>query len=205
MQRKWVVVAFADILGFGTWRRRASTTPEVAEPFIQKFYDEIGAFVKANECLYLKYLGDGFMIIKELPTHGHRCRHVGAFLHQAGELTNRISHIVKKCDWPSPEGFRTRIVAGHVSKLEVTDPNDRKRKIPEYVGYAVNLAQRLLEIAPSTPLLCHESVIKILGPHRRPFKFKRMENPKQLPRGVDPEDLAGLYSFRCVDKNKTHD
>jgi len=86
-----------------------------------------------------------------------------------------------------------RAACGHVDQLIVEDPLDPKRKVPEYVGYCVNLAQRLLEIAPNTPYICHESVIKILGTRKQIFKFRRIVNTPERPRGIDSEDIAGLW------------
>jgi class 3 adenylate cyclase len=200
MQRRWIVVAFSDILGFGTWRRRASNTPEIAEPFIQRFYDVIEQFIRKNDVdwLYLKYLGDGFMVIKEIFPGKNEKKSVQCFLDKMAFLTSELSKVVRKCEWPTPEGFRTRVVAGHVSKLEVINPNDRKKTVSEYVGYAVNLAQRLLEISPATPFICHESIVKIIGTNNKNIKIKRMGESKERPRGVDPEDITGLWTLKFV-------
>lgn len=65
--------------------------------------------------------------------------------------------------------------------------------IPEYVGYCVNLAQRLLEIAPRMPFICHDSVINLIGKSKRLFKIRHLVNMPERPRGVDGEDIAGLW------------
>ena len=96
-----------------------------------------------------------------------------------------------------------RIASGHVWKrtLLLGEP-DRRQKSVEYVGYSVNLAQRLLEVSPKTLAVCHESIIEILAQKKGIVAFERMGDPKERPRGVDLADLTGLYSFRIDDKNK---
>lgn len=190
MERKWVICAFGDILGFGIWSRRAANTPEIRDPFIKKFYEEIDAFVKRNN-FYVKYLGDGLMILHEIPISGNS--DVEKFLLEIKRFTKQMNSIIKKCAWPSPEGFRTRVVIGHVDKITVTDPSDRSRNIGEYVGYSINLAQRLLEVRPNIPLICHESVLKVLNQKRFHMKFKKIAGLIDRKRGVDVEDIATLW------------
>lgn len=193
MERKWIIVAFGDITGFSAWRRRASTQPEIAQPFLKKFYEEIEKFSLKNKDLHLKYLGDGFMMLKELNEKYNKHRCVVKFVQEAGALNARLLKIVHSCEWPPPDGFRTRIVCGHVDKLEVTDPINRKTKVSEYVGYAINLAQKLLQISPETHFVCHESVIKVIGRLPKKFKTKKMKILEEKRKGVDPEDIANLW------------
>ena len=88
-----------------------------------------------------------------------------------------------------------RAVCGHVDKLMVIDPNARSRKIPEYIGYAINLAQKLLSIAPDAPFICHESVAKILGKYPRQFRLSHFKVVEEKRKGIDPEDIAGLWEI----------
>lgn len=192
MERKWIIVAFGDILGFGVWSRRAANPPEVRDPFIITFYGEIERFLETNPCVYAKFLGDGFMFVKELPESGHRCLAVLKFLRDLSALTIRLSRIVKNCGDPPPTGFRIRVATGYCTKFSVVDPNDRKRRVPEYVAYIVNLAQRLLEVSPEIPFICSEGTFKTLGRKKNKLRVRRLVGTKQIPRGVDPEDIEGL-------------
>lgn len=194
MERKWIVVAFGDIAGFSAWRRRASTQPEIAQPFLQKFYREIEQFSMRNQDLYIKYLGDGLMVIKEINEKYSKHRCVVKFIHQTGALNARLLRIVRGCEWPPPDGFRMRAVCGHVDKIMITDPNAQSRKIPEYIGYAINLAQKLLQISPGTDFICHESIVKVLGHFSRHFKVRRFRVFEEKRKGIDPEDIANLWS-----------
>lgn len=195
MERKWIIVAFGDISGFSAWRRRASTQPEIAQPFLQKFYSEIESFSLKNQCFYMKYLGDGIMILKELDEKYTRHKCIVKFIHQTGILNARLLRIVRGCEWPPPEGFRMRAVCGHVDKIQVVNPNDRTRKMPEYVGYAINLAQKLLDISPETSFICHESVVKFIGKSVRRFGLRRFKVVEEKRKGIDPEDIANLYEI----------
>ena len=105
MERKWIVVAFGDIAGFSAWRRRASTQPEIAQPFLRKFYAEIEDFASRNPGFYIKYLGDGLMILRELNEKipKHKC--AVKFIHQAGVLNAKLMKVVRGCAWPPSEGF----------------------------------------------------------------------------------------------------
>lgn len=192
MERKCVMVAFGDILGFGVWSRRAANPPEVRDPFIVTFYGEIERFLTSYPDVYAKFLGDGFMIVKELPEKGHKCFAVIKLMRDLAALTRRLTTIVKNCGDPPPTGFRLRIATGYCTKFSVTDPNDRKRKVAEYVAYVINLAQRLLEVSPEIALLCTEGTVKILGRKKHGFRIRRLVGTKQIPRGVDPEDIEGL-------------
>ncbi len=194
MNRKWVAVAFGDIVGFGVWRRRAATTNEISVPFIQKFYGHIEEFVLRQHTLnHIKYLGDGLMVICEIPETSEAAEHLAAFIMDLGKLNSKLRKAVHECPYPAPDGFRMRLVCGHVDKLSVVDPTDTKRKVPEFIGYDVNLAQRLLEVAPTTPFICHESAVKILKKKTNGFRLRRLVDTPERPRGVDSEDIEGLW------------
>lgn len=192
MGRTWVIVAFGDILGFGTWRRRAATQPEISGPFLEKFYGEIQKFNRENPAFYLKYLGDGLMLIMELPD-GENSKRCAEIIELLGILNAKLVKIVRSCPFPSPEGFRMRMACGHVDKIMVVDPLDKHREIPEFVGYSINLAQRLLEISPSIPFVCHESIMNVLGKKKRKFTFRKLVHTPERPRGIDQEDINGLW------------
>lgn len=196
MERTCVIVAFGDVAGFNPWIRRGSNAPEVITDFVEKFYAEMQDFVKTHNAVQIKYLGDGFMILKELKSTCTRGTCVAKFITDVARLAKRLKRIVKQCDFPPPDGFRLRIAHGHVSKIQVLDPVDpeRKRMIWEFIGYAVNLAQKLLDVSPRTVLVVHESAIKVLGRQKTGLRLKRLVGSKERPRGVDSEDLEGLWS-----------
>lgn len=189
-----MVLAFGDIRGFGSWTYRASNSMEVQEPFIQIFYQVMQSFVKEKD-IYFKYLGDGMMIGKEMTLSERRNGGMIQFLKDIQLLTRESTAVVHACEWPPPEGFRMRIMGGYVHKLMVLDPNDteRKRCIPEYVGYLPNTVQRLLEVSPQTTCLIHENIVKPIGVDRHAFNLTKFGTPSESPRGVNREDLEALY------------
>ncbi len=195
MERTCVIVAFGDVAGFNPWIRRGSNAPEVIHDFVTNFYRELQTFVLNHKDVQIKYLGDGFMILKELKSTCTKGVCVAQFITDIAMMSRRLSSVVRKCDFPPPDGFRVRIAHGHVSKIQVLDPVDgeRKRKIWEFVGYAVNLAQKLLDVSPSTLLVLHESVIQVLGRKKARFRLRRLVAGTEQPRGVDSEDIAELW------------
>ena len=202
-ERKCVIAAFGDILGFGAWTRRASNSPEVSAPFVQMFYALLENYVLSNPRTYVKYVGDGLMIIKEIPLGNKKNRCINQFLQGLVKLTLQAQDLIKGCAWPPPDGFRMRVTSGHVSRLNVLDPGNKRERVPEYVGYAVNLAQRLLEVSPTTSCICHESVVKLLGSRKNPLHFKRLGDPKERPRGIDSEDLGELWMLQLERRART--
>lgn len=187
------MVAFGDVAGFNPWIRRGMNSPEVIHPFIEDFYAEIQSFLIKHPDVQLKYLGDGIMILKELKSSCNRGVCAARFVRDTIALCKRLASIVKACEMP-PDGWRMRWTYGHVSKILVLDPADpkRSRKVSEFIGYAINLAQKLLDVSPSIPVIFHESMFNIPGLVKIGFKFRKHDATAKEPRGVDKEDLAGL-------------
>jgi len=196
LERKWVVVAFGDIRGFGLWTSRAANSPEVKEPFINDFYKTLEDYVCRHKDIHFKYMGDGFLVLQELG--GRDSEGVYKFLKKVRSITKRVLLDIKRCPYPNPAGFRIRIASGDVYKRMVIDPNDpeRKRKIPEYVEYATNKAAHLLMVNPELTCLITESVIKALGKYRSFFRLRKLAHPSSYPESVNKIDIDGLRILR---------
>jgi len=194
MERHWAAVAFGDIRGFGAWTCRAATSKEVKEPFIYNFYQTMQFYVTNYLDAHFKYLGDGMMITKEFTTAQRKNGVLLDYLLSLRDITRRARKDVADCDYPRPDGFRLRIAGGDVYKLMVIDPNDpeRKRLIPEYVEYTVNLAQRLLEVSPEIMALCTENIGEAVSRKRSSIKVRPLGTPSVYPHGVNREDVDGL-------------
>lgn len=190
-----MVIAAGDIRGFGTWTYRASNSMENRERFVKTFYEAMQRFVLKNPQLYFKYLGDGMMIGQEMIHSQRHDSHTAKFTQDIQALTREMLSLVAKCEWPSPDGFRMRMMAGWVHKIMVVDPGDAKHKrlMPEYVGYLTNTVSRLLEVSPETPCIVHESVVKALLSKAESFAISKFETPREHPRGVNQEDLNALH------------
>lgn len=197
MERSCVIVAFGDVAGFNPWIRRGMNSPEVIHPFIEAFFAEVQSFLNLHPDVQVKYLGDGIMILKELKPTCNRGTCAARFMRDTVALCKRLNGIVRGCEMP-PDGWRMRWTYGHVSKILVLDPADpkRQRQVWEFIGYAINLAQKLLEVCPSVMMMFHESVFQIPGTLKLGFRFTRHNEVPKPPRGVDPEDIAGLRVVR---------
>lgn len=196
-----VLVAFGDVTGFGTWTRRGSNSPEEFKDFMIHLYKEFIRFRNGNG-YFVKLMGDGFMCITELNKGNAKVRTL-EFLNHAVDLELAIQNIMRNT-FPAPGSFRIRIAAGHVWKMVASRPGQETAQT-DYLGYAVNLAARLLEIDRESAILCHESVRKILnGALQRngQFGFKAVHIRARCPRGVDPEDTRTLWKVYPLNDSK---
>ncbi len=203
MLRSHVIVAFGDVIGFGNWIRRAALPEEIRRPLIESFYREMVAFVRDHKDVQIKYMGDGLMVLKELPD-GPSCRGAAMkFLSDIIVLTATLRKTITEARFPRPGGFRMRIAASVVDKVEVLDPVDpeRKRTIWEFVGYAINLAERLLYVSPEMSVICHESVVDLLGKQDE-FVFNHMDSTQGRPKSVDDQDLEELWTIEMRRKKR---
>lgn len=208
MERTRIIAAFGDIRGFRKWTVRALNAPEVASLFIDEVYRSFEAF-EHESATYVKFLGDGLMIVRELST-GHNCGTARRFLQELDLLNVRVHEAIKNI-YPRPDGFRVRAVSGHVWKRQTVCGGlcnlmkraGRKVHKAEFIGYPVNMAQSLLFVYPEIPTVCHESVVELMGTKTCGLSLKQLPAPKEPRYGVDPQDFHGLWSFRATEKNKT--
>ncbi len=196
-----MLVAFGDIYGFRAWIRRGLTTPEESKNLIEQVYEKFEEYALGSNC-YVKFLGDGIMIVREIRDQKHNgdVAVTRNFLMDVHELTVNILSIIKN-HFPRPDGFRLRVATGYVWKRIVSKVMKGKIvKCPEYIGYAINLTHCLLEVAPSQSCVFHESIKEIFGNKKTGIKYERLVDPKEKPRGIDPEDIAGLWTFGPEEK-----
>jgi class 3 adenylate cyclase len=137
-------------------------------------------------------MGDGFMCVTEI-SKGNSKSQVTEFLRHALDLDAGIQKITKNT-CPAPGAFRIRLAAGHVWKMVAIRPGQGATQT-DYLGYAINLAARLLEIDRESVILCHESVKKILNgsAEKAGFYLKAVPVHGRCLRGVDPEDIRTLW------------
>lgn len=203
MERKRVLVSFGDILGFTPWIKRPSSAPEDVASLMTAIYDEFESFAVSSGGV-VKYIGDSVMVILEMKA-GHSCSVTLNFMRKSFSFAERVEAIIKTC-WPRPTGFRLRMAAGYVYKHNIMTSLDGKvGHSAEYIGYPVNLAQRLLYVQPSTLCICHESVKQILGKKKHGLRLDPIKLPTENPRGIDSEDLTGLWSFRLESSREKPD
>ena len=197
--RRHVLVAFGDISDFASWTKRGSNSPEEFKSFMIQVYREFIRF-RNGSGYFVKLIGDGLMAIKELSPKNAVSDTI-AILQHSCKLADSINKTIAKTRYPRPNGFRIRIVAGHVWKLTATHTKDEKRKQTDYLGYSINLASRLLEVDRAIPCLCHQSVNETIDREDHlglKIKFMKVKKPTHCPRGVDVEDMEALWSFRAI-------
>ena len=198
MERKRVLIAFVDIIGFKDWTINPSNDQENFKDLIDKVYDEFEIYIAESGC-DVKLLGDGLMAIMEIKDgfnyeisgsdirDVHNCEIAAEFLKKAYALTMKVSWIIKGF-WPRPDGVRLRSTAGYVWKRLVGQRH-------EYIGHKVNLAKLLLGVFPETLSICHGSTKEIIGDRDLGINFDRMEIPEESFRGLNDDDLSNLFSF----------
>lgn len=197
MERTWVMSAFVDLRGFGTWIYRASIPKEIKEPFLAAYLETVQAYVGANKNDHFKYLGDGFLAIREMPATDRKNDAVFEFIKGLRCITRKIGKLIRACEYP-PVGVRVRITAGYAYKVMVADPSDpeRKKLVPEYIEYSINTAERLMEVNPEIVCVVTEEVGKALGAHRSFFRMRKLGEPSCYPKSVNREDLETLQILK---------
>lgn len=199
MERKRVLVAFGDIRGFRKWTIRAMNAPEIAGTLIKGVYELFEAFSHRTG-YYVKYLGDGILIVKELGP-GHNCGTARRFMHDVHELAEAVSEKLKGV-YPRPDGFRIRETCGHVWKrYSLLWVRGRPMRCAEYIGYAINMAQALLSAYPEILHICHEANLELIGQKKNGFSSEHLSPPNERRHGVDPQDFAGLFRIWIERKN----
>ncbi len=197
MERKWIVSAFVDIRGFGTWIYRASIPAEVKEPFIEQYLNIYQAYSAKNRANHFKYLGDGFLVVKEFEKSKNKSREIFGFIKGLRCVTRKIIALIKSSD-EGPPGVRVRITEGYSYKIMLEDPFDlhRRRSVPEYIEYGINTAERLMEVNPEIICVVTEGVGKSLGKYRSFFRMRPLGTPSHTPKSVNQEDLQTLQVLR---------
>lgn len=198
MERKWILSAFVDINGFGTWIYRATIPREIKEPFIEAYLEIVQEYVRQNRNIHFKYLGDGLLAIREFCEPERKDGSVFRFIKGLGDLSKKIERLIKDTSQP-PDGLRVRITEGYAYKFKVLDPfdADRKETVPEYIEYGINTAERLMEVNPELVCLVTEGVWKALEPSQRSFfRMRKLGAPSHFPKSVNREDLATLYVIK---------
>lgn len=193
MERTWIVSAFVDLRGFGTWIYRASIPKEIKEPFIEGYLEIVQNFVRHRNDVHFKYLGDGFLAIKEFSATERRNGAVLDFVKGLRCVTRKIIRLIENCEWP-PDGIRVRITSGMAYKVRVVDPCDPERKnmVSEFIEYGINTAERLMEVNPEVVCVVTGDVAKVLRRYRSIFRMRKLGTPSCYPKSVNREDLETL-------------
>lgn len=198
-KRVFALVLFGDTTQFRRWRSRPFLSSEKHARFMIALYDTFIRF-RNGSGYFVKLLADGLMAVLELPQEKRAASVVEMLLH-ADKLVRSVQSVIKHLNYPRPDGFRIRVAAGDVLKLEASHPLDKSKIQVDYSEYAVDIAFGLLGVEKELSQLCHETVREIVGSDskaRGRVKFDKVKRPAVCPEGIDPEDLDALWSYRIL-------
>jgi class 3 adenylate cyclase len=195
-ERKRVIVAFADTVGFSSWIKRTHSLEEFHFLAI-RLYRKI-LHMRKQFGYHVKFSGDGAMFVKDMRP-GHNCKTTITVLRHMDCLVKFMMDSIARTGYPRPKSFRVRVTAGYVTKLnaKICDLECDFQK--DYIGYPVNLASRMLDLASeNNPVMCHESIKDLIGEKKASAAnliFNKVNIPKAEADGVDEEDLKSLWTW----------
>jgi len=191
-KRQKVIIAFADIRGFGPWARRAE--PDEFMSLMSTVYDGFFRFQSSSQCL-MKLLADGFLAVIPINQKDEK-KEIIRFLQDIYKSVSDINRILKA---NGLKNLRVRIVVGKAWRVIFKDGG------VDYLGYQLNYCQRLLDIGrEGEDFLISESSYNALGRNkqRAGLTFKKISIEGASLSGVDAEDLKVVYAFRINGKHK---
>jgi hypothetical protein len=204
MERKRALVAYGDIHGFSSWIKRPANSPEEVDSLMEDVSNEFQKFAVESKG-YSKYMGDGIMVILELGPKNNSSLVID-FMRRSCLFVESVNKVIH-AHWPRPHGFRLRLVLGYVYKKVMlcrnclSKPSGRLQgQCAEFIGYPINLSQRILHVEPNISLLCHESVKQIIGKKRCDLILKKIPIPRVKAPGIDRDDLRSLHSVKLNSK-----
>lgn len=197
------IIVFGDTTGFTHFLLRTIDDRDVSTNYLRRLYDEFGRF-QVETGGYIKLECDGFVGIHQ--TSSHRDEKTAVRVLEACErLETRVQALIKSIPYPRPEGFRIRIAGGRPSmdmKIMLNVPSTCEiggcsaRETHDTVGYAGVLADRMLRIYKTTPLICCGAIYEMAAHAMPTFEFIQVPLDKRIPEGVFPDDMKNLWAFK---------
>jgi hypothetical protein len=189
------VVAYFDVTGFMTWRKKSAVAARDSSIFIRQMKYEFRRFC-ASTGLFCIPAGDGLIAVIEASGR-IRSAEVLNLIRNAERLIHIFDGIISSMDYPRPGGVRARIAAGAVYRIETPSVADPSKFEIDFIGEPLDKASRLLEVDRSVPIILDESVIAELTPaDLRRLNLTALPPRDGSPRNVDPEDMRGLRRCR---------
>lgn len=191
-----LIVAFGDITGFSSFWDSITNDEKELGPFMDDFVSLIET-VQKETGYNITIPGDGFMLTVALD-QGHNCHRAVQVFQRLWDLLIKMQELVRKKEFPRPDGFRVRVACGWVMSRVLKD------KETLYWGKHINLAHNLLDVRKDIPFLCHESVKQLLSESQikhNNFRFWKVDTPEILPDGVTPHDGQSLFAFEFRGKH----
>lgn len=184
-----IIIGIGDISGFGSYTLRVTNPEKEYLPFMN-FFDQMVDSLK-KKLRTVKETGDGFIVFNEIESEDGSLEAV-ELLRDLIKVGQHIKDSIDLAAWPHPDGFRSRLTAGHVWKKRIT------QQAPIYRGYHINLAAKLLEIEQDRSLICHESfkdLIKERSLKDEGIIFKQIHTQDASPDGVYSKDVMDLWEI----------
>ncbi len=195
-----IIVAIADLSGFGKWFDSISDMEIELKPFMRDFYELIEEFIR-NPNYYVKNTGDGFILIMELRDKENG-QFVAELLKNLMIMKIRVRRLINLQPYPRLEGFRIRVTSGIAWKMI-------NRGKFDYLGRCINLASKLLRVGKKIPFIIHESIKDYIPKSvvkKYLFKFEKTEMGSDYPDGVYQKDMDSLWSIKIkFNKGETND
>lgn len=191
-----ILVAFCDLTGFGSYVKKASRDQREYNRFIKSLFKEFSKF-RRDKYFWVKLMGDGFMVIRELDKADRPNSFLARnLLCRMGRLSRRVYKMIDSIPYdPKPKGFRVRITSGTCSVVSDLQPKELK----DFYGHEIDTCARLLDVRREIPLICHESVKDLLDREdARKFKFIKVPYAHGSHLNVEEEDRRALWSYECA-------
>lgn len=189
---KRVISIYGDINGFSAWLRISEYSPKEFQKAILPFYNAFSIFKKH----FVKINADGFLCVIEIP-NGNVSRVAIDILKTSFTLVRAIKEIISHMNYPSPEGFRLRISTGKAFELLAYDQRRRNGKRIEYIGYCLNLAERMTRVNKGEPVVACARFKQLLSDEqaeKEKLVFDHLTLDTEITSGIFPEDAKALYS-----------
>ncbi|MFN7972484.1 MAG: adenylate/guanylate cyclase domain-containing protein [Acidobacteriota bacterium] len=200
-ERRVVTVLFADVVGFTKMSERYD--PETLTEMMNRLFERFGAVVRRYEGVVDKFIGDAAMVLFGAPTsHEDDAERAVLTARDMMALLPAVNEDFQRAFGFDPAialhvGIATGlVVAGSVGSMEGGGYT--------VMGDAVNLASRLVDLAPPSQIYIAESTHRLVGGRIRTevvqtVRVKGKEDPVTVHRvtGADPAagDSRGIMSL----------
>ena len=183
-----VVVLYADTRGFSNWV--LTVTPDQVADFSYALYEYTVHLGVHTQRPFRKFLGDGFLLLWEVPDCGSAGNALSLALGTAFEIHKWYWHASAERAYPSPAGLGIAIAGGTSICVQPSLVGER-----DFVGYPLNCGARLQGLAgPYGVVLDAHSTALATVHHRRLLR----EHSPTLHLALHPPTPAATLRVRAM-------
>ena len=172
MERVNILCAYGDITGYSLWTREKSHSSEYQATVMLDYYRTLKKAFPRN-LFYLKIIGDGFLVIKEIDHSENLSNQIIDFSNTLVQTSHVILKLLKNSHPPTPIGFRSRWGMDYVEKFSNGDFSKYDYDWPEYAGEILNQTDEMLYVKPNELCACTKMVAAIIAQNKN-FELKRL-------------------------------